>query len=105
MDHGHRVDIRLVHQVDVNRASEYLVHQLGCDGWYVACQHEHRLVIQMTRGACVRYAACYECTPPVEKALYHGSRAWEMSIVPLHREDDLREEKVKTISEGLAELR
>lgn len=105
MDHCHRVDVRLVHQVDVGEATQYLVHQLGCDGWHVACQQEHRLIVQLTSGTSVRFAVCYECTPPVEKAIYHGSRTWEMSIVPLHDQDNLRAEKVKGITAGLGELR
>ncbi len=104
MDHCHRVDVRLGHQVDVNEATQYLVHQLNCDNWHVACSQEHRLIVQLTNGAAARYAVCYECTPPVEKAIYHGSRAWEMSIIPMHSEDNLREEKVKGITAGLAEL-
>ncbi|MBI4660233.1 MAG: hypothetical protein HY735_15450 [Verrucomicrobia bacterium] len=104
MNHCHRVDVRLVHQVDVSEATQYLVHQLNCDSWHVACRQEHRLIVQLTCGSSARYAVCYECTPPVEKAIYHGSRAWELSIIPLHDEDNLREGKVKNITAGLAGL-
>jgi hypothetical protein len=47
----------------------------------------------------------FECTPPVDKAIYHGSKAWELSIIPLHSEGSLQEDAVKEIKAGLAALR
>jgi hypothetical protein len=105
MDHSNRVDVPLVHHVDVSAAAQYLVHQLGCDSWHVACSHEHQLIVQLTKGGVPRYTICYECTPAVEKAIYHGSRAWAMSVIPLRAEDRLSGHAVAEIEAGLAGLR
>jgi hypothetical protein len=104
MDHEHKVDIMLPHPVDVSEATKYLLHQLDCDEWYVACHHEHLFVLHLTQAAVDRYAVRFECTSPVEKGIYHGSKAWSMSIIPLRGEDNLQEERVKEIRARLAEL-
>jgi hypothetical protein len=49
-------------------------------------------------------AFCYDCSPPVEKAIYHGSRAWALTLIPLHEEDNLAADKVATIKAGLARV-
>ena len=104
MDHAHKVEVELAHRVDVSGATKFLLHQLGCDDWYVACQHEHLFVFRLTLRGVDRYAVCYQCTSPVEKGIYHGSKAWSMSIIPLRAEDSLPEDKVKEIKARLAEL-
>ena len=48
-----------------------------------------------------RYAVSFQCTPPVEKGIYHGSRAWSLSIIPLHGVEALPEAKEKEIEAGL----
>jgi len=96
--------LTLAHHLDVNLVTPFLMHQLGCDGWLVACHHDHQLVVQLTRGGNVRYCVAYECSPAVEKAVYHGSRAWALAITPVHGEADLAESKVAEIKAGLAGL-
>jgi hypothetical protein len=59
----------------VNKATTLLLHQLDCDHWYVACHHENLFVYHLTKGAEDRDAVSFQCTPPVEKGIYHGSRA------------------------------
>jgi len=56
-------------------------------------------------GVGVRLSNGYECTPAVEKGIYHGSRAWAMTIIPLHSEADLPATKVAEIQAGLSGLR
>ena len=104
MDHTHKVEVQLVHPVDVSQATQYLLHRLGCDDWFVACQHEHQFVARLTKGGVAEYAVSFECTPPTEKGIYHGSRARMLSIIPLHPEDDLREDAVREVKAGLAGL-
>ena len=31
MDHAHRIDVLLAHEVDVSKAAKFLLHQLDCD--------------------------------------------------------------------------
>ncbi len=104
MEHTHKVDVPLTHQVDMGEAARYLVHKLGCDSWYVACHHDHFFVLHLSRSARDRYAARFECTSPVDKGIYHGGRAWSLAIVPLQPEEDLNPDMVKQIKAGLAEL-
>jgi hypothetical protein len=104
MDHTHKVDVPLAHRVDVSEATKYLLHQLHCDDWYVACHHDHLFVFRLTQGRVDRYAVCYQCTSPVEKGIYHGSKAWSMSIVPLRGEANLPEDTLREIKARLAEL-
>ena len=109
MDHAHKIDVPLVHLVDVNHAVQFLLPKLDCDSWCVACHHdpthEHQFVFHLTKNGVDRFAVSFECTPPVDKAIYHGSKAWVLSIIPLHSEGSLREEVVKEIKAGLAALR
>jgi hypothetical protein len=98
------VALQLRHHVDVTQATEYLLRQLDCDGWHVACRHDHQLVVQLTRGGRVKYGVSFDCSPTVEKAVCHGSRAWGMIITPLHGEDNLPAPKVAAIKAGLGEL-
>ena len=104
MDHAHKVEVPLDHQVDVNQAAQYLLRQLGCDHWYVACHQEHLFVFRLAKEALEKYAVSFRCTPPVEKGIYHGSKAWSISIIPLRVQDDLPDNRVKEISEGLTHL-
>lgn len=99
-----RVTLSLTHHVDVSRATRYLQHQLDCDGWHVGCRHEHQLVVQLTRGGVAIYGVSYECSPTVEKAIYHGGRAWALTIIPLHAKENLPAHKITEIKVGLGEL-
>jgi len=105
MDHAHKTDVQLVHLVDVNHAVQFLLPKLDCDSWYVVCHHEHQFVFHLTKKGADRFAVSFECTPPVDKAIYHGSKAWELSIIPLHGEGSLQEDAVEEIKAGLAVLR
>ena len=105
MDNAHKVDVLLAHSVDVSEATKYLLRQLGCDDWYVACHHEHLFVCRLTQGAVDRYAVSYQCTPPAEKGIYHGSKARSLSIIPLPGADTVPGDTVKEIKARLAELR
>jgi hypothetical protein len=104
MDHTHKFEVLLAHEVDVSKAAKFLLHQLDCDNWYVACHHEHQLVYHLTKGTADRYAVSFQCTPPVEKGIYHGSRAWSLSIIPLHGVEALIAAKENEIKAGLAAL-
>ena len=99
-----RVTLSLRHHLDVNLATRLLLHQLGCDDWHVACRHDHQLVVQLTRGGVAAYGVSYDCSPAVEKAVCHGSRAWAMVITPLHGEGNLLASKVAELKTGLGEL-
>jgi hypothetical protein len=105
MDHAHKVDVLLAHEVEVSKATTCLLHQLDCDHWYVACHQENLFVYHLTKGAQDRYAVSFQCTPPAEKGVYHGSRAWSLSIIPLHGVEALPEAKGHAIKAGLAKLR
>ena len=72
MDHAHRFDVLPAHEVDVSKATIFLLHQLDCDNWYVACHQEHQFVYHLTKGAKDRYAVSFECTPPVESERHGG---------------------------------
>ncbi len=99
-----RVPLSLRQHRDVNLATAYLQHQLDCDDWHVAGRHDHQLVVQLTRGGVAKYCVTYDCSPAVEKAVCHGSRAWAMAITPLHGEDNLSATRVRAIQAGLGEL-
>ncbi len=104
MNHAHKVEVPLVHHVDVSKAMQVLLGQLGCDHWYVACHHEHLFVYHLTKSGQDRYAACFECTPPVEKGIYHGSKAWGLSLIPLAAGQSMGQKELQQISSGLASL-
>jgi hypothetical protein len=104
MEHARKVEVPLAHHVEVSKAIEVLLHQLGCNHWYVACQREHLFVYHLTRAGADRYAACFQCTPPVEKGIYHGSKAWALSLIPLPPAESFRESEIKQISAVLATI-
>jgi len=104
MDHANKVEVLLAHEVEVSKATRFLLHQLDCDDWYVACHHESLFVYHLTKGAADRYAVSFQCTPPVEKGIYHGSRAWSLSIIPLHGVEALSEAEENAFKGGLSEL-
>jgi hypothetical protein len=99
-----RVALPLPHHLDVNGATHYMVGQLDCDRWHVACRHDHQLVVQLTRGGRARYCVAYNCSPSVERGIYHGSRAWAMVITPLHGKDNLTAQREMEIKAGLHQL-
>lgn len=96
--------VSLSHHVEVNQATQFLQRSLACDGWHVMCRHDHQLVVQLTRGGVATYGISYECSPAVEKAIYHGSRAWSLTIIPLHGSDNLSPLKVSEVKAGLSAL-
>jgi len=100
----HRVMLSLTHQLEVSRATHYLLQHLDCDGWSVGSRHDHQLVVQLTRGGDATYGVAYDCSPAVEKAVYHGNRAWALTIIPLRGKDNLPADKVTEIKAGLGEL-
>ena len=104
MDRAHHTDVRLAHPVNVSQALRYITHQLGCENWYVACHHEHLFVFRLAQGTEDKYAVRFECTSPVEKAVYHDSKAWSLSISPLHAQTQLTDEQIGRLRTGLAEL-
>ena len=104
MEHTHKIDVPLVHQVDVSEAANYLLHKLACDSWYVACHHDHLFVLHYTKSHVDRCAVRFECTSPVDKGIYHGGRAWSLSIIPLPGQPDLSEDAVEEIRAGLSAL-
>ncbi len=104
MEHGHKYEVRLAHHVDVSEALRYLIGQLGCNNWYVACHHERLFVFRLTSGSVDKFAACFECTAPVEKGIYHDSKAWSLSLSPLHEQPALSEKQLRALEAGLAQL-
>jgi len=104
MEHAHKVDLPLAHELDVSETTRFLLQELGCDSWYVVCHQEHLFVYRLVKGGVDRYAVSFQCTPPVEKAIYHGSKTWAFSIIPLHGVEDVPEAKVIGIKAGLAGL-
>lgn len=104
MDHAHKVDVPLAHELDMSEAIQFLLRELDCDSWYVACQHEHLFVCRLAKGGVDRYAVCLQCTPAVDKAIYRGSKTWALSIIPLHDLESLPEPKVDEIKRGLERL-
>jgi hypothetical protein len=104
MDHAHKLDIQLTRHIDVSEALHYLIKQLGCDNWYAACHHEHLFVFRLTKGTVDKFAVRVECTAPVEKGVYHGSKAWSLSISPLHDQVDLEAGQARALQQGLAEI-
>jgi hypothetical protein len=104
MDRAHKIEVRLAHRVEVCEAAKYLAAALGCDDWYVACQHEHLLVAELIQQGQRKYAVRFECTLPVEKAIYHGSKAWWLTIIPLGEKGDLTAAQIAEVKAGLAKL-
>lgn len=104
MEHNQTVEIRPGHRIEVGEAAKYLLRALNCDDWFVACERDHLLVIQLSRQGTHQFAVRFECTSSVDKAIYHGSKAWLLSIIPLHSENDLSGNKMEEIRDGLAQL-
>jgi hypothetical protein len=104
MDVSHKFDIRMAHHVDLGAALKFLGKHLGCDSWYVACHHEHVFVLRLSNSAIDKFAVRFECTAPVEKGIYHDSKAWSLSITSLHDQRSLTEKEIKQIETGLAEV-
>ena len=50
MDHAHKVNVPLADELDVSKATQFLLHELACDTWYVACHHEHLFVYRLAKG-------------------------------------------------------
>lgn len=100
----HKFELRLSHLIEVNRVTQYLLRQLRCDGWYAACRHDHQLVIRLTQGSVPKYVVCYQCRPDVEKAIFHESRTWTVSLIPLHHEWNLTAEQMTTIKSALVRM-
>ncbi len=100
--HCHRVELPLHHLVEVTHATELLLHELQCDNWYVACRHDHQLVVRLTRQSVAKYAVSFQCRPEVEKAVYHSSRAWAMWVIPLQSQDNLTSQQIAAINTKLA---
>ena len=101
---GHRFDIALTHHVDVSKAVQLLLHHLACDHWYVACHHDQLFVYHLTKAGVDYYAACFQCTPPQDKGIYHGSKAWSLSLIPLKPEQTLDDALLKGLGDSLAAL-
>lgn len=104
MNHPHAITVDLSHRIDASRAAEYLTHALHCVHWHVVCNHDHNLIVHLSGGEADRFAVSFECTPPVDKAIYHGSRTSHLAIVPLHTEAELSPETVNELRVGLAAL-
>jgi hypothetical protein len=104
MDLAHKIEVSLVHPVEVSRAANCLVHELECDSWFVACRREHLYVLHLNQGGEHKFAVSFECTSPVDKGIYHDPKAWSLRITPLHSEDSLSEARILQIKAGLAEL-
>ena len=102
--HHHRIEMLPGHLVDVPETSHWLLQELKCDDWFVACRNNHQCVVRLTRGGIPHYAVSFQCTPAVDKAIYHGSRAWSVSIIPLDNEADLDAETLHRVKAGLAGL-
>ena len=103
MVQGHKTDLRLPHRIDVGEAANCLLGPLDCDGWHVACQHDHLLVIQFSKAGAHEYAVRFECSAPVEKGIFHGSKAWSLCIIPL-RDNPVVPTKLAEIKLGLEQL-
>lgn len=99
-----RVTLSLSHHLEVSQVTHFLLNQLNCDAWHVACRHDHQMVVQLTLGGLARYGISFDCSPAVEKAVYHGSRAWALTIIPLHGNDNLPAQRLTEIKAGLAAL-
>ncbi len=104
MDQQHKILLMSGHRIDMTEAARFVQEHLGCDDWYVACQHEHLFVVHLASNGVKKYALCFEGTPPVEKNIYHGSLSSSISIVPLGSEHDLSDELLAEMKAGLAQL-
>jgi hypothetical protein len=39
----------------------------------------------------------YRCTPDVEKAVFHASKTWAVSVIPLHSKDELSPQEIRDV--------
>jgi hypothetical protein len=99
--HHHRIEFLPGHLVDVSQASHRLLQELHCDDWFVASRNEHQCVVRLLRAGVPHYAVSFQCAPCVDKAIFHGSRAWSVSIIPLHGEDVLLPEALHRVKASL----
>jgi hypothetical protein len=53
--------------------------------------------MHLSKAGIDKFAVCFDCSPPVEKGIYHGSLAWYIGIVPLHGQEDIPEDTVTRI--------
>jgi hypothetical protein len=97
-------EFSLAHRLDVSRIAEYLTHALDCESWYVVCHQERQFVIHLTQGGADRFAVSFECTPPADKGIYHGSLASEFCLIALGGEADVPADKINEIRSELARL-
>lgn len=104
MDHGATAQISLRSQVAVNEALHFVASKLGCDNWYVACHHEHVFVFRLTRDSVDRFAVRVECSEPVEKGVYHESKARVFAVTSLTDQAGLAPEQIDELQHGLARL-
>ena len=96
--------LSLRHHLDVSVVTQYLMHALGCDEWHVVCRHDHQMVVRLTHAGLAKYHVSYECSPAVEKAVCHGSRAWALILTPMHSEGNLSPARQAELKAGLAGL-
>lgn len=99
-----RVTISLAHHLDVARATQFLLRALDCDDWYATCRHDHQMIVLLTRRGEAQFGISYECSPGIQKAVFHDSRAWALTLIPMSSRNNLPPTKVKVIKSGLAEL-
>ena len=97
-------EFSLAHRLDVSRVAEYLVHGLECESWYVVCHRERQFVIHLTQAGTDRYAVSFECTPPAEKGIYHGSMTSQLCVIALGDQADVPQAKIDEIRSMLAQL-
>jgi hypothetical protein len=102
MNRPHGTEFSLAHRLDASKVTQYLAHALHCDYWHVVCHQEHQLVIHLSGGHADRYAVSFECTPPVDKGIYHGCLAWQLAIRPLHGQPDLTPSQIEELKTALA---
>ena len=98
-----RVEMKLPHLLDVNLATQILLKELGCDEWYVACRHDHQVIVRLAKASIVTFAISFQCRPEVEKAIYHGGRAWALSIIALVPEANLSSSQIESVRAALSD--
>ncbi len=104
MNASKKAEFSLAHRLDVSHVADCLARALACDSWYVVCHHEHQFVIHLTRGEGDRYAVAFECTPPADKGIYHGSLASQGRIIALSEAVEIGDPKMTEIRCGLVHL-
>ena len=97
-------EFSLAHRLDLSRVAEHLAHVLECESWYVVCHREHQFVIHLTRAGTDRYAVSFECTPPAEKGIYHGSMTSQFCVIGLSDQSDVPQAKIDEIRSWLGQV-